>query len=110
MTREVTGRTNSLSAQINQIDIHKENLLTLHCVSQRFHEYRKALTRKAGQKFLVFFKECNVYDPFMMALARRIRATVTGKAVGHLPREMSRFAGSLELTVESLTSRIKMQK
>ena len=74
------------------MDLHKENLLNLHWASQRFHEYRKVVTRKAGQKLSVFFKECNVYDSYALALARKTRATVAGKeVVGHLPREISRF-------------------
>ena len=70
----------------------QEDSFVFDCALRGFYEYRRAWAPRMGHRLSVFFEKSNVFDPYIMALARKIKTTVTEiQVVGHLPREISQF-------------------
>ena len=70
----------------------QEDSFVFDCASRGFHECRRGWAPRMGHKLSVAFEKSNVCDTYVMALARKTKATVTEiQVVGHLPREISRF-------------------
>ena len=64
----------------------------MKCASRGFHVYRTVWKPKVGEKLQMKPEYANVHDPFAISINASLKGKLTAfDAVGHVPRDISRF-------------------